>query len=510
LYRSLEAFEDSIKPLRFDQSEDNKRVPVGSDDISLAAFAQLGALRLDAQRCMISLVCKETEYVLAECTRTLSLQSDLVHNARDALWLGTTHFPRDQGLSVLGVKEWMTTKDQREEPKEEGYYYTNGLTPHWHIISDLRNYPELQKLLLVSTGKNLRFYASVPIRTSSGLVVGSYSILDDRPRLGISTEEMIFMEDIADTVQGHLEAKRIAMQRQRGDRLIKGLALFSEGKDSLRDWWLEGHSRNVRGEGQRRRRGSFDELEERNERANEELGLTYHADGVPRGRNAGPSQMETNLQVPSQLVKPGHLAQDKHEGFDLGREVDGAFARCSNLLREALSAEGVTFVDADFHRSKQEMQNQDVSTGPESDFAVTSSGPDQKKSSKRQPTPVSPEAQCALLGFSTKVKSTLRGFAASPKHSSLPKAFIRSLIRRYPMGKVFNFHDGKALSSSSGTDFDSEEFSESTKQNRSRKRRSRELVDAMTLSNVFSSPRSIAFLPLWDVSFHMSPETIEL
>jgi signal transduction histidine kinase/CheY-like chemotaxis protein len=499
--RCLEAFETSIQPLQFSDGKIDDRVAVGSDDTALAAFAQLGALRLKAQRCLISLISKDEEILLAESTRTLSLQSDLVHNSRDALFLGTTRYPRQEGLSITGLKQWMTTKERREYPQEDAYYYTDGISPHWHIISDLRQNVEMQKLMLIKAATTMRFYAAVPIRSSAGLVIGSYTILDDRPRIGISAEEMVFMEDIADTIMGHLEAKHAALQRERGDRLIKGLALFSEGKDSLRDWWLDTHSRKARGEGARRRRGSIDDAKTRNDRADEELGMTYGPDHAPHGR----TPVSTDIQsiqpassVPKPTLKSGHMAQDKHEGFDLGREVNIAFARSSNLMREAMSAEGVAFVDADFHRTKEATKNQDSSTtdDPETDTATNSSGPE--SSSPRQQTPDLPEAQCALLGFSTKVKSTVRGFDASARHSSLPKAFIRSLIRRYPMGKVFNYHDGKALSSSSGTDMSSEEISDGSKNKRSRKRRSREFVDAMTLAEVFSGPRSIAFLPLWD------------
>lgn len=508
--RCLEAFETSIHPLGLSEKELSNRTPVGSDDTALGAFAQLGALRLGAQRCMISLLTKDTEFILAESTRTLSLQSDLVHNARDALWLGTTHFPRDQGLAIAGLNHWTKTKDTRESPHEDDFYYTDGISPHWHIISDLRQYPQSNDVLFVRAGKNLRFYAAVPIRTTGGLVVGSYSVLDDKPRFGISADDMVFMEDIADTIMGHLVAKRSAMQRQRGDRLIKGLALFNEGKDSLRDWWLEHYSRNVRGEGQRRRRGSMNEEEDRNDRADDELGMTYRADEIPHGRapsSAESKEIQNHDKEAKSSLRIGQLSRDTHEGFDLNHEIDAAFARSSNLLREAINSEGVAFVDADFARSKiatQSTKNHDMSTTDlESD--TSSSSPSRKRSSSQKAN-LGPEDQCALLGFSTKVKSTLRGFAPSSKHSSLPKAFIRRLIRRYPMGKVFNYHDGKALSSSSGTDFDTDELDE-TKATRSRKRRSRELTDATTLAEVFANPRSIAFLPLWDVSTFITAYT---
>jgi signal transduction histidine kinase/CheY-like chemotaxis protein len=501
LRRCLEAFGTTIHPLQYSNGKIEDRVAIGSDDTGLAAFAQLGALRLKAQRCIITLVSKDEEFILAESTRTLSLQSDLVHNSRDALFLGTTRFPREEGLSNTAIKEWITTKERREDPKDESYYYTDGLSPHWYIISDLRKHDNAGDMMLLKAAPKMRFLAAVPIRTSTGLVLGSYAVMDDCPRIGISNDEMIFMEDIADTIVGHLEAKHAALQRERGDRLIKGLALFSEGKDSLRDWWLDTHSRKVRGEGARRRRNSIEDDKIRNDRADEELGMTYGPDQAPHGRtpvSIDIQSIQPASSVPRATVRPGHMAQDKHEGFDLGREVNTAFSRSSNLMREAMSVEGVAFIDADFHRSKESTKNQDSSTtdDPETDTAANSSCPE--SSTPRLQTPDTPEAQCALLGFSTKVKSTVRGFDASAKHSSLPKAFIRSLIRRYPMGKVFNYQDGKALSSSSGTDMSSEEVSESSKNNRSRKRRSREFVDAMTLGEVFSGPRSIAFLPLWD------------
>jgi signal transduction histidine kinase/CheY-like chemotaxis protein len=500
LRRCLEAFGTSIHPLQYSNGEVEERVAVGSDDTALAAFAQLGALRLKAQRCIISVISKDEEFILAESTRTLSLQSDLVHNSRDALFLGTTRYPREEGLVITALKQWISTKERREDPKDDSYYYTEGITPHCMIISDLRKSEDSQQLMLVKAAASLRFIAAVPIRTSTGLVIGSYNILDDRPRIGISNDEMVFMEDIADTIMGHLEAKHAALQRERGDRLIKGLALFSEGKDTLRDWWLDTHSRKIRGEGVRRRRNSFDDAKIRNDRADEELGMTYGPDHEPHGRTPvsdGPKSIQPASSVPKPTLRPGHLAQEKHEGFDLDREVSTAFARSSNLMREAMSVEGVAFIDADFHRTKEATKNQDSSTTDhETDTATCSSGPE--SSSRKDETPIAPEAQCALLGFSTKVKSTVRGFDASARHSSLPKAFIRSLIRRYPMGKVFNYQDGKALSSSSGTDMSSSEVSESSKNSRSRKRRSREFVDAMTLGEVFSNPRSIAFLPLWD------------
>ncbi len=60
--------------------------------------------------------------------------------------------------------------------------------------------------------RNLRFYAGVPLRTSSGLAVGSLCILDTRPRT-ISEREIRLMQMIAEGLMG--DSKRAPQRRAR-------------------------------------------------------------------------------------------------------------------------------------------------------------------------------------------------------------------------------------------------------------------------------------------------------
>lgn len=61
----------------------------------MTAFAQLGALRLNARRGIISLSSKDTEYILAEAGKTLSLQRD--DDKDDYLWHGVGALDKNQG-----------------------------------------------------------------------------------------------------------------------------------------------------------------------------------------------------------------------------------------------------------------------------------------------------------------------------------------------------------------------------------------------------------------------------
>lgn len=577
----------------------NDWTPVGCEDTALAAFAQLGALRLNAQRCIISLVSKDQEIILAESTRTLSLQSDLVHTAEDGLWLGTTSFPREEGMGCIGLRHWKRTTETRGPPPEDDYYYTDGVTRHFHIISDMRRHPALHDRLFVRCAKALRFYASVPIRTPSGSVVGSYAILDDKPRFGVSARDMEFMEDIADTVMGHLEAKRAMVQQQRGDRLVKGLALFNGGKTSLREWWLANYSRQKRGEGQRRRRRSTSEGDLREERADEEFGQTYRVEDLDaRGRLKGMANNSSSTspdrsgvgddhhtdrptsdkvksdkvnsdrvnsdkvnsdkvnsdkvnsdkvnseqvngdtpahpdaaQVASETIAGAQVRPDprKSDTFDLPKEIEAVFARASNLMRESLNAEGVLFVDTDFPRSDRQRRGRykkgDARTAARTDAHLsdneTSASSSPPTENEYEPetgstTPMSASSDplnnassssnnnvagpCNLLGFSTKIKSSLRGFRPSQKQSNVPRKLMNRLLRRYPHGKIFNYHNGKSLSSSSA----GEASGSATEMNpgppavSTARIKSKEAQDAHALAEYVSEPRSIAFLPLWD------------
>lgn len=80
--------------------------PRSADDKALLAFAQLGALRMRARRCMISLFSRDHQFVLAEATKTLSLQSDEVDDPEDAVSWGVCGIPREaQPLCENTIRE---------------------------------------------------------------------------------------------------------------------------------------------------------------------------------------------------------------------------------------------------------------------------------------------------------------------------------------------------------------------------------------------------------------------
>lgn len=210
-------------------------------DTAVVALAQLVALRLRARRCFVTLVSSSVEYVLSEATRTSSLQYNAVEDARDKPWLGTCSFLREEGMTSTAIDGWRRARSGREEPLDpEEFYYTDGLSPHYHIVSDIRREDQYAQrgFIRQSPKPGVRFYAAIPLRASTGSVLGSLAIVDDAPRFGLSAGELAFMEDVADTISQHLDAVVARVQRQRSERLIQSLGLFNRGKSSLREWWL--------------------------------------------------------------------------------------------------------------------------------------------------------------------------------------------------------------------------------------------------------------------------------
>lgn len=60
--------------------------PVSCPDKTLTALCQLGALRMKAKRCLIFFFDINHAYIMAESTRSLSLEHDNVHEPGDQIW----------------------------------------------------------------------------------------------------------------------------------------------------------------------------------------------------------------------------------------------------------------------------------------------------------------------------------------------------------------------------------------------------------------------------------------
>ncbi|PBP22732.1 hsp90-like protein [Diplocarpon rosae] len=195
-----------------------------SSDPTLTAFAQLGCLRINCKRGIITLSTRGTEYVLAEATRELSLQRD--DDESDNLWHGEGAILRHTGFGA----ELTRVFEQSDAPAI-------------FLCGDLGGDEKFKDQPTVAGPPYLKAIACAPlISPEHNVVVGKYIVVDDEPREKLNEEEQQFLLDMAVTVMDYLESGRVKRQQYRAERMIKAIGLFIEGKSTLREWWLEtGH-----------------------------------------------------------------------------------------------------------------------------------------------------------------------------------------------------------------------------------------------------------------------------
>ncbi|RKF60246.1 putative cytoplasmic response regulator [Erysiphe neolycopersici] len=200
--------------------------PRSSDDPCLTAFAQLGVLRTNFERAYITLSTgnpKHQDYVLAESGPALSLQD--IHDEYGELWQGVGMVKSDIGIGLALMAEF----NRPENP------------PTFIFVGDISK--DIRYKKFVPSLPLMRAMAVVPLKSiMHGIIIGTFSVIDSKPREGLSDDKIQFLSDMAITISEHLEAERLKMVQHRAERMIKALGLFTEGKGTLRDWWLEkGH-----------------------------------------------------------------------------------------------------------------------------------------------------------------------------------------------------------------------------------------------------------------------------
>lgn len=378
-----------------------------SSDPCLTAFAQLGALRLNTKRGIITLATGTigTEYIIAESGQALSLQRD--DDADDELWHGVGAFKCPSSThTTIGsdsVNHFCRTGDQ------------------YLVVNDTTKDERFKNKCIVRQAPHVRFMAVVPLRTRPvlnhpSMVIGNYVAVDDKPReAGLTESELQFMTDMAVTVMDYLEAGLVKQKQFRAERMIKAMGLFIEGKSTLRDWWLEYGHRFQDSIAHKRAKNAID-LEHL---ANAEFGVQEPPANLSKGLHDWPGHDDTSPPTPSSSApsRAGHdfgdgrpllpreeshtassdtttgqttllskswkeqdssvttfatltgpateQTENRHSvSFDLpphqmssdvskqlqdallSSDLKGVFSRASNLIREAIGVQGVAFFDA--------------------------------------------------------------------------------------------------------------------------------------------------------------------
>jgi hypothetical protein len=418
----------------------------------------------------------------------LSLQTGEPEFDDDRLCFGTTIFPKEQSLCNYTVNlapkySTLPIDDPSDLPSL--------------VVNDLSKDTRFCNFPFVKGPPYSRFYAGVPIRSPSGHSIGTYCVLDENPRDGLSPHQLAFLKSMAGTVMRHLERTRAAEDHRRAKIMVKSLGSFAEGKSGLENWandpW-DVDQPQVPGLPdviipQRQRPAATSDA------AQEPVVLNGHDHTEPGTRN--PNDTPPLSSVPLNIVNGETIdgmrpeittttSSTSTKGFTkndqkdrVAPELRAHFTRAANMIVDSTEAEGVAFFDAKISTFGGLVDD---------DF-----DPDQLPE---------PDKPCDILGAA--LCRTDRDTKPLPNNTGecISESVLRHLLRLYPHGQIFHLDDDDTatpLINSPSTGIEDVESVDGFPFSTPRKAESiRSLDDETYLRKVFPTARSLILYPLWD------------
>ena len=511
--------------------------PTLAHDPTLTAFAQLGCFRLDCERSFISLMDHDTQYIIAEATRSVSLNDPEKSEEGDNLYLGARMLDLVWGVCPHAIQVF-TAKDDSLNVSEQHYTINQNV----HIMNDMSAIERFKTRPYVAGWPHMRFYAEVPIHSPTGHVIGTYCVVDNRTRDVLDQKGLDALNEIASAIMKHLELVQMQHSLQRASGMVKGLGLFVEGKSDDQQWWdtenggHENDLRNINGRPSGHRTGTVQTIPTLSEpRPDKEeptpdslttASSEHKFSSKPTVNTPKPTSHKTFSSDGGMHPRERKLSMDATPSFQDSPSLTGTkllFSRASTLAREAIELDGIMFVDACFRdiavdptqqarRSSSDfVRFKGMPETPEYDQDEWLDNPTRmtmEPSSSTHATFVRPDSNFTqsypsntdVLGYSMRDGLGYDTASGSLQSIPLPQSTLRGLLRQYRQGLIFFFEEDGSLSqidkptlrgaiqsklvSGSATIRESE--------------REREKAWARQLISICRGARAIIFFPLWD------------
>ncbi|KAK5128181.1 hypothetical protein LTR08_004085 [Meristemomyces frigidus] len=194
-------------------------------DTVLQAHCQLAACRLNVKCAMLCLVNKDTQYFVAEATKTTVLEdSTQSDELDDGLCYGNINVPKRGGMV-----EWTLAEEPRGSGDEQ--------LPANFEVMDLQTDPRWFRKKYIQTPPYFRYYCGVPLRTVNGTNIGVLFVMDTcvpEIRHTISARHIKLLASCAKNIMIHLETIKEAHEKERAVNFSMCLADFISPKDRFR------------------------------------------------------------------------------------------------------------------------------------------------------------------------------------------------------------------------------------------------------------------------------------
>ncbi|KAK7545946.1 hypothetical protein IWX49DRAFT_499195, partial [Phyllosticta citricarpa] len=422
-------------------------------DKVLTSHAQLTALRLDTERAVISLIDRDTQYFVAESTKTQDLEDAEGGTAvADHIWAGCQSVPKAGRLCEMTIKQSASSGK-----------------PACYEILDLSQDERFKNLSFVRGPPYFRYYVGVPLRTKKGIPIGSLFAMDTKPREPLSAASLRFLTTMASNVMSHLELKREKEDRKRSVNMNMCLAAFVDPENHLR----------------KRKRNPSIQLE--HTRSSSSLG-EYKTSRSARSESAKTrkgDRLET-LERASELLLESLSLQN---GGGVVFMSTAAELRPDGIGKPSVSSKKMTLstlqdLQDDNPSPRDEVLAEFIQTSPEADVNTANASLD-------------PNERAEILAYS-EASSMDAPNVNSPSFIPLSPVDLAKLIRRHMRGKLYSFGDDGLTQGSSG---------EETLPNfnlgpSDRARKPASKSEAAILARHFPGARQIIFIPTWDESLN--------
>ncbi|KAL0932802.1 sensor histidine kinase response [Colletotrichum truncatum] len=469
-----------------------------SPDTGLTAFAQLGALRLNASRALISLFDRQQQYIVAEATRSIPLAPNAKYASGNHLWLCGTAIPR-----AFGICEHVLVGATTEEPRK-----ANSSVPVSDdddeqlpvaVVPDLATDRRFCNRPYIDAAPYNRFYAGIPIRSPKGINIGVYCIFDDRPRSGLDADSVQFLREVSKTVMDYLDAKRVTESYRRSERMVHGLGDFIGGKEEVP---LPARLPSPRSSSYGSDTPATSPPEPEPASPNSEV-VRPNINPIHQDPTDSPTKLDSSDSVETTATTTTVATTTSSSAPPDPRltETIKIFSRAANVIRKSLQADGALFLDASIGSYGG------LVSGPRKASEVADNHFSSSEDSLSERPEDANDRWCKCFGRSPAVDNTLIGIdGPQPGPSTLRERFLKKLLRRYPNGKVFSFDESGNWYSvdSEGDDTDITPTEESEQATRPETRAAYSYFtrrnEAKTIVDMFPGARSVAVVPLWDPS----------
>ncbi|KAI0448705.1 hypothetical protein F5B21DRAFT_518740 [Xylaria acuta] len=501
-------------------------------DPVLTSLAQLAAVRLEAAGAFVSFFDDRHQYILAQATQSSSiLRARHGDDPAQCRLLGKA-IPRPCSFCEDVLLEVGADRASLPDEAERGQLL------HVSVVPDITSSPSSSQLVDMPGLPDARFYAAVPIRSPRDVNIGVFAVYGSQPRTEIEPRLITFLRDMSVTVTSHLQTKQTRSDLRRSERMVRGLGSFVEGAAGMSFNSVTSNAESFQNQGSE---GTLNSAQQDNQRLEREQGsqspyVTQFQPplsespqhqipfvmlppppptDLPQRPKIGPSSEPRESQelesAPFLLSSNASLIRT----IGISGSVDGdedehifsiklLFSRAANIIRESIEVEGVIFADASLS-----------SFGGLVDAGNNSTSASAHSSSEETLVDNLGDIRddfCDILGYSTTTSSSLDKNSATPYQAQVPEKLLKTLLRRYPKGKIYHFSEMGSVSTSGdssgnettlspigpninpmskgGTSAKANERKYSTKWSRQN--------EGVSLLKILPDAKSIAIIPLWD------------